>query len=824
MSGLSRERWQVVSPYLDRALELAGDERTAWLASLSAEDPRLAADVQALLEEQSALSKEGFLEGGTPPLPSQAVRERKPTDRMRSDQLGRLRAALAGRYAIERELGRGGMATVYLADDVKHHRKVAVKVLRPELAFTLGPDRFLREVAIAARLNHPHILALYDSGESGGFLFYVMPYIRGESLRHKLAREKQLSIDEALRITGQVASALDHAHEREVIHRDVKPENILLYEGEAVVADFGIALAVSAAADERLTKTGLVVGTPEYMSPEQAAGEREVDGRSDVYSLGCLLYETLAGEPPYTGPTAQVVIAKRLADPVPSIRRLRAAVPPAVEHALLKALARHPADRFASAGAFVEALTAPAPTSAKPPSVAVLPFLNLSPDPENEYFADGITEDVIAQLSKVRALHVISRTSVMPFKKREQGLREIAAQLAVATLLEGSVRRVGDRVRIVAQLINADTDQHLWAETYDRRLTDIFAIQSDVALQIVAALKAELSPDEKTRIRRESTSNLQAYQLYLQGRYCYSRYTEEWMRKGIEYFEQAIVHDPDYALAYAGIAFAYVHLGIDPGGGAVRPQVAYARAREAVTKALALDGGLGEAHAVLALLKLVCDFDWVGAEAEFKAALELNPGSADTHDHYGWLCAALERYDEALALVTRARELDPLAHGSDVANVLMRAGRNEEARDEALRTTAFDPRSPRAHSTLGWAHLKLGDVDRGLAELEKAVALDPGSTLFLAQLGQGFGMVGKVMEAREVLRQLQELSRQRYVSPYHLAYVYTGLGELETALDRLEEALAERAGGVYGIKGSFLFTRLRPHPRFMALLKKMNLA
>src|SRR5205823_5738691 len=610
------------------------------------------------------------------------------------------------------------MATVYLADNLKHHRPVAVKVLRPELASVLGPERFLREVEIAARLNHPHILALYDSGEADGFLFYVMPYVKGESLRHRLEREHQLPIDEALGITRQIASALDHAHAQDVIHRDVKPENILLYEGEAMVADFGIALA-SAAAGERLTQTGLVVGTPEYMSPEQSLGERALDARSDVYSLACVLYEILAGEPPYTGRTAQAVIAKRLTDPVPAVRRLRTTVPAAVEQALMKALAKTPADRFASTGAFVEALTAPASVQPRPPSVAVLPFLNLSVDPENEYFADGITEDVIAQLSKVRALRVISRTSVMSFKQRSHSLREIAAQLAVATVLEGSVRRVGDRVRIVAQLIDAGTDQHLWAETYDRQLTDIFAIQTDVALHIAAALKAELSPDERTRIRREPTSNLQAYQVYLQGRYCCSRYTEEWIRKGIEYFEQATVHDPGYALAYAGIALAYAQLGVDAAGGAVRPQVAYARAREAVTKALALDGGLGEAHAVLALLKMACDFDWTGAEAEFKAALELNPGSSDTHDHYGWLCAALERYDEALALVTRAKELDPLSHGSDVANVLLRAGRNEEARDEVLRKVAFDPWSPRALATLGWAHLKLGNVDEGLADLEK---------------------------------------------------------------------------------------------------------
>ena len=245
-------------------------------------------------------------------------------------QRERLNAALAGRYAIERELGSGGMATVYLADDLKYHRRVAVKVLRPELASVLGADRFLREVEIAASLNHPHILALYDSGEADGLLFYVMPYVKGESLRHKLEREQQLPIDDALRITRQVASALAHAHDQGVIHRDVKPENILLYESEAMVADFGIALAVSAAAGARLTETGLVVGTPEYMSPEQALGERELHARSDVYSLGCVLYEMLAGEPPFTGPTAQAVIAKRLADPVPAVRRLRDAVPTGV--------------------------------------------------------------------------------------------------------------------------------------------------------------------------------------------------------------------------------------------------------------------------------------------------------------------------------------------------------------------------------------------------------------------------------------------------------------------------------------------------------------
>ncbi|PYO69613.1 MAG: hypothetical protein DMD69_02160 [Gemmatimonadetes bacterium] len=738
---------------------------------------------------------------------------------MQTDQRDRLTAALAGRYVIERELGSGGMATVYLAHDVKHHREVALKVLRPELAAALGPDRFLREVEIAARLNHPHILALYDSGETNGFLFYVMPYVAGESLRHRLEREKQLPIEEALAITRHIASALGHAHAQHIIHRDVKPENILLYEGEAMVADFGIALAVSAAAGVRLTQTGLAVGTPAYMSPEQAVSERALDARSDVYSLGCVLYEMLAGEPPYTGATAQVLIAKRLVDPVPAVRRLRAAVPVGVEQALTKALAKVPADRWASALAFAEALATPA--GPRPPSVAVLPFLNLSADPENEYFADGITEDVIAHLSKIRALKVISRTSVMAFKQREQSLREIGARLEVATLLEGSVRRAGDRVRIVAQLIDAESDRHLWAETYDRRLTDVFAIQTDVALQIAAALKAELSPDEKSRLHQEPTSDLQAYQLYLQGRHCYLRYTAEGSRRGIEYFEQAVAKDPNYALAYAALAMVYTELAET---GSLRPGEAYARARDASAKALALDLGLGEAHCMLAYITAVCDFNWVSAEQEFKRALELTPNSADTYDLYGRMCLALERNDEALAMERRAQELDPLAHRADVARALLRAGRYDEALQAATHAVELDPHYARGHATLGWAYLKKGIVKQGVAELEIAVSLSPGDTLWLAQLGQAYGMVGDVARARNVLHQLEELSGQRFVSPYHIAFVYTGLGEQDSAMDWLERAYEDRSGPVYSVKGSFLFTTLHAHPRFIALLRKMNLA
>ena len=437
-----------------------------------------------------------------------------------ADLLTRLRADVADRYAIERELGRGGMATVYLAQDLKHHRQVAIKVLKPEIAAALGPERFLREIETTARLSHPHILPLHDSGEANGVLYYVMPFVEGESLRCRLDREKQLPLEDALGIAREVADALSYAHSRDVVHRDIKPENILLEAGHAVVSDFGIARAVSVASGDRLTETGLVAGTPAYMSPEQAMGEPTLGPRTDIYSLACVLYELLAGEPPYTGPTAQAIVAKRLGDPVPRVRRVRDTVPVAVEEALVKALARVPADRFPSAFAFLEALTTPDAARASRRSIAVLPFANLSSDPENEYFADGITEDVIAQLSKIGALKVISRTSVIQFKKREQSLREIGERLGVGALLEGSVRRAGNRVRVVAQLIDAETDRHVWAETYDRQLTDIFAIQSDVALQIATALEAELTPDERARIGKHSAGDLEAYHLYLRGRHC----------------------------------------------------------------------------------------------------------------------------------------------------------------------------------------------------------------------------------------------------------------------------------------------------------------
>ena len=455
------------------------------------------------------------------------------------------------------------------------------------------------------------------------------------------------------------------------------------------------------------------------------------------------------------------------------------------------------------------------------PSVAVLPFINITMAPDDEYFADGITEDVIAQLSKIRALRVISRASVMSFKRREQSLREIGKKVGATTVLDGSVRRAGDRVRIVANLVDVETDRHLWAETYDRQLTDIFAIQTDVALQIAAALKAELSRDEQTRVRKEPTRDLKAYQLYQQGRQLFIKYTPEAFAQAIERFERAIACDPTFALPYCNLAMTYTELAES---GVMAPDVAYRHAAAAAATALKLDPDLGAAHCTLGYLKGVCEFDWTGAEAEFKRALELSPSSDDTYDLYGRLCAALGRYDEAIALQRRAKELDPLAHRMDFATTLLRAGRYEEAVVAAEGMVDLDPGYDRANATLGWAYFLSGREQEGLAQLEKAVSFSRKNTLWLGQLGGAYAMTGDARKARDILSELEERAGHSYVSPYHFAYVYTGLGELDTAMDWLERAVAERTGPAYSIKGSFLFKPLHVHPRFRALLRQMKLA
>ena len=460
--------------------------------------------------------------------------------------------------------------------------------------------------------------------------------------------------------------------------------------------------------------------------------------------------------------------------------------------------------------------------TARPASVAVLPFVNLSADQENEFFADGITEDVITHLAKIKSLKVISRTSVMAFKNRDHGLREISERLGASTLLEGSVRRAGGRVRIVAQLIDCATDEHLWAETYDRDLTDIFAIQSDVALNIASALRAELSHDERARVGRPPTHDLGAYELYLHGRNWFNQFTEEGYRRSVLGYRAAIARDPGFALAWASIAEAQSELCIS-GVVGTSPEETILIAREAAARALEIDKQLGEAYSTSALIQFAFDFDWIGAERSFLRAIELSPGSAEVHEHYGWLCSALERYDDALRELRHAHELDPILVHTDVVTTLLRAGRTAEALEEARRSAREQPGTARCHAVLGWALIFSGEKSAGIASLERAVAVSPGATMFLSQFGQACALAGDVRRARQILDEMRDRSAREFISPYHFAYVYAGLGEAAAAMDCLEQAFERRSGAIHGIKGSFLFRNLRDHPRFVSLLRRMNL-
>jgi serine/threonine-protein kinase len=752
-----------------------------------------------------------------------------------SELFDRLSAALAARYKLERELGEGGMAKVFLAHDLKYDREVAVKVLRPELAAEVGVTRFLHEIQTAARLHHPHILPLYDSDQAGGLVYYVMPYIKGETLQQRLARERQLPVAEALQIAREVADALSYAHGAKVVHRDIKPANIMLDAGHALVADFGIARAIGEA--QTLTSKGGIIGTPTYMSPEQVEGSEHIDGRSDIYSLGCVLFEMLVGQPPFRGSTVTAVIANRLTGPAPSARAFRELVPEAVDAAVRKAMATLPADRFSTAAQFAEALGTPATvaiavgaaqamvqevTSAK--SVAVLPFENMSTDPENEYFSDGITDDIIAQLSKVSALKVISRTSSMQYKKTTKKIAVIAQELGVGAVLEGSVRRAGPRVRIVVHLVAPQTENHLWGETFDRQLTDVFEVQSEVAQQITSALSAALSPEEKQRLEKKATGDADAYNLYLLGRYHANKWSEANVRKAIEHFQGAIAKDPGYALAYAGLADAYELLSIGLGSNPAMENLAQAKAM--ALKALEMDDTLAEAHTSLAYARWLCDLDWSAAEREFKRALELKSSYVPAHQWYAEYLAALGRHEEALAAIKRAQQLDPLSVPVNraVGWVLYFARRYDEAIEELQKTLGMDPEFLGARLVLWWAQVAKGAYDQAIADIRKEVERPGSGTLKKLMLAYAYAASGKPEEATGILWELEPKLAGADRLALLSAMLFAALDEKDRAFQQLERAYQLREPGLMFMKVAPWLDPLRSDLRYRALVEKLGLA
>src|SRR6476660_656183 len=642
---------------------------------------------------------------------------------------------VSDRYTIDRELGRGGMAVVYLARDRKHDRPVAIKILRPEIVAGPGAQRFLLEIQILARLQHPNILALLDSGttdEASPRPFYVMAYVDGESLRHRLSREGPLAVPEALRLVRESGEALHYAHQQGLIHRDVKPENILLSQGHALVADFGIARAAGVAAGDRLTRAGMSMGTPAYMSPEQAAGDEEVDGRADQYSLACVLYELLAGQPPFTGPSANAVLSRHVLNPVPPLTTLRPGVPGSVRRAVERALSKAPADRFATVPEFLAALEAPeAPAAAPKKAIVVLPFANLSPDPDNAYFAAGLMEEVIADLSRVRALTVISRTSSVKLKETGWDLRRIGRELNVRYALEGSVRRAGDALRITAQLIDVETEAHLWSEKYAGTVDDVFDLQERLSRQIVEALRITLTPPEDKEIAERPIADIRAYEYYQRARQEYYRYTAEGMAAA-------------RALAEHGLA-------------AVGPNEA-------------LYGMLGTVYAWSPVVLLGGDEETTLREAEACArrAFELNPRSAQGLSIMGQLAYRRGNAGEAVRLLSQACAADP--NNPDAMHQLggayLLGGRIGPMREVLTRLAELDPLTASNHCLLGLSYLLGGDPAGALPSHRRAVELDPRSTI--CRVCDAVALIAAGREA-EAASQFEWLEQQP--SDDHLAAV-----------------------------------------------------
>jgi len=714
----------------------------------------------------------------------------------------RLRATLSDRYTVDREIGRGGMATVYLAEDIKHGRQVALKVLHPELAATLGSDRFLREIQIAARLQHSHIVPLYDSGQADSLLYYVMPFVEGQSLRDRLSMDTALSVEEAVSIARDIAAAIDYAHRQGVVHRDIKPENVMLHEGEAIVTDFGIAKAVSAAGGESLTQVGMAVGTPAYMSPEQASGEMEPDGRSDIYSLGCVLYEMLTGSAPFAGSTVQALILKRFTDPVPSARATHAHITLELDAVVTRALAKEPRDRFATGAQVAQALGSPkvvtphatplaTPKVAPQKSIAVLPFADMSPQKDQDYFCEGIADEIISALTKIHALRVISRSSAFAFKGQNQDIRKVGAQLNVGTVLEGSIRKSGNRLRITAQLISVAGGHHLWSERYDRDLEDVFAIQDEIAENIVKALRVVLTEDEKGALEKSSTESVEAYDYYLRGR----QYFQQWRRKGVEYarrmFERAIEIDPTFARAYAGIAdccsFMYTYWDASATN--------LERAISASLQALKLDPELAEAH-VSRGVALAYAKQYAESEIEFRQAIRLSRNLFEAHYSFAGTLLQQGRNEEAAAEFQQASRIRPEDYQAPCfhSQALKALGRDAESAAMAqgaiallVRHLDLNPDDPRA--------LSLGGSLMAQSE-------DPG------QRAQAMGIANRALAS----------DPEDSAMLYNIACLYAKLGETEQALACLEKSV--RFG--FGLKEWLVhdpdLSALRNEPRFEKLL------
>jgi serine/threonine protein kinase/Tfp pilus assembly protein PilF len=767
-------------------------------------------------------------------------------------------------YKIIEKLGEGGMGVVYKAHDNKLDRYVALKFLPTNLtASSEDVQRFELEAKAISALNHPNIATIHDVDEFNGQKYLVLEYISGGTLKSKLkqlkSEDKEFSISEVVNYGIQLAEGLAHAHRHQIIHRDVKTDNMMLTEDSKVkLTDFGLA---KLRGGTQLTKTGSTLGTAAYMSPEQIRGE-DVDHRTDIFSFGVVLYELVTSHLPFKGEFEAALSYSILNESPTPIKSLRQNVPQAFEQIINHCLEKDKTKRFQSLEeisvelrkvqqelsarvtvvskyskltlivasiivvlAFVGIYLfypASVPTSANSKTIAVLPFSNISGDQEDEYFTEGVMEDILTQLSKIADLNVISRTTMIQYKNTKKSLKEIGKELNAGVILEGSVRHSGNRTRITSQLIDAETDKHIWAETYDRDMKDVFAVQSDVAKEIAYALKAKFSMAEKIRIEKEQTENTEAYQLYLKGRFFWNKRRAEDLQTAIGYFNQAIEKDPGYALAYAGLASTYVLL---PERSGLPSKEAYLKAKAWANKALELDGTLAEAYAVLGLIKATYDWDWSGAEREYKKAIELNPSYATTHHWYNLLLRDLDRIEEALAEIKRAEELDPLSLiiSVNVGLTYRQMRQYDKAIEQLKKVQVLDPNYSGGYFYLGMIYAAQGQFDQAIVEIQKDSVLTEKYPLDISCLGHVYGRAGKRKEALRMIDKLVEISKHGVSTSDAMAFVYFGLDEKDKAFQWLEKAYDERSAGLRYFISEPLLDEIQSDSRFITLLRKMGL-
>jgi len=760
-------------------------------------------------------------------------------------------------YRILEKLGEGGMGVVYKAEDIKLKRTVALKFLPPHFsADDEVRERFINEAQAASALNHTNICSIHAIEEFEKQQFIDMEFVEGKTLG-VLLNEKELSLKEVVDIALQITEGLNAAHKKGIVHRDIKPDNIMVTGDNLVkIMDFGLAKLKGSS---KLTKTYSTLGTLSYMSPEQARGE-EVDQRSDIFSFGAVLYEMITGRRPFKGEHEAAIMYSVMNETPEPLARYKAEVPEELQRVVDKSLTKERVKRYQHADEIVADLRsaepklsrnivtvshrskAPwivasvvavlagigiylfypksGPTSANSKTIAVLPFNNLSGNQEDEYFSDGITEDILAQLSKIADLNVISRTTMMQYKSTKKPLKEIGKELNAGVVLEGSVRHSGNRIRIASQLIDAGTDRHLWAETYDRDMQDVFAIQSDVAKEIAAALKAKFLPTEKERIEKKQTENTEAYQLFLLGRFYWNKRHLDDHKTAIGYFKQAIQKDPGYAMAYAGLASTY---GLLPQYG-LMPGEYIPIAEAAAEKALALDTTLAEAHAVLGMIAGEYKWDWAVGEKQYLQAIELNPSYPTAHQWYAGHLSYFGRFDEALLEIQRAHDLDPLSLiiNMSLGDVFYYMRQYDKAMEQYNKTLALDENFAWGHYCLGEVYEARGKFSEAIAEYQKTRTLARGGTVGISNLGHAYAKSGRKDEALKLLDELARFSEQGYSVTFDIASVYSGLGEKNKTFEWLEKAYEERSIGLTGLAIDPYWDDFRSDPRFIALLERMG--